>query len=118
MHIDAQPKPATMRKPRRGASGRLRDALLKLAGDNARIVRHEEKSWASITFAGMKHRLTLVFEGQDAVDAGEYFIALLPDHEFTIPGQLVAEATINGVEQRMEPPLLEVRAEVLMLDED
>src|SRR5690554_2314179 len=91
---------------RRGPSNRLRDALLSLAGGQAIVLSHEEKSWASITFAGARHRIDLVFEGAEAVEAGELFIASLPEHEFAIPGQLVADAAVIEVDHRLVPPRL------------
>ncbi len=103
----------TRREPR----SRLREALIELAQGQATILAHDEKSWASITFAGARHRVELAFEGADAVGAGELFIALLPEHEFAIPGQLVADAAVTAVDHRLEPPLLKVTCELLLLEE-
>jgi hypothetical protein len=103
-------------RTRRGPSERLREALVALADGRASIVHHSEKSWASITFAGARHRLELVFEGALAIEAGERFIAALPDHEFAIPGQLVAEATVTAVDHRLAPePRMAVTCEILLL---
>ena len=61
---------------------------------------------------------TLLFAGEDAVAAGERFIAALPDHEFALAGQLVADATVTEVEHRLLPsPRLIVTCEVLLLEE-
>ena len=95
----------------------LREALLALAGPHARILGHQEKSWASITFAGARHRLELTFEGAEAVEAGELFISFLPEHEFEIPGQVVAQAAITTVDQRLDPPWMQVSCELLLLEE-
>jgi len=104
-------------RSRREPRDRLRDALLALAEGQATILRHEEKSWASITFAGARHRLELVFDGPEAVQAGELFLAFLPEHEFAIPGQLVADAAVTAVDHRLDPPRLQVSCELLMLEE-
>jgi len=96
---------------------RLREALLALAEGRATVHRHDETSWASITFAGARHRLQLVFEGSDAVEAGERFIAFLPEHEFEIPGQLVADAAVTAVDHRLRPPRMQVTCELLLLEE-
>ena len=109
--------PATLARPRRHPTDRLRETLRALAGDKATIVSHHEKAWASVTFAGTRHRLELVFEGAEAVVAGELFIAFLPEHEFDLPGQLVADAAVTAVDHRLEPPLLRVRCELLLLEE-
>ena len=110
-------KPPAPPRVRKGTSERLREALLALAGGHAQIAAHREKSWASITFAGARHTLELVFAGAEEVAAGEVFIADLPEHEFAIPRQLVAEATVVAVDHLLDPPRMTVTCEVLMLDE-
>ena len=104
-------------RPMRGTAARLREALLELAGGQAALLSHSEKSWASITFAGTRHRLELAFEGEAAVAAGELFIAFLPEHEFALPGQLVADAAVTAVDHRLEPPRMQVSCELLLLEE-
>jgi len=103
--------------PRRVTADRLREALLELAGGRATIITHAEKSWASVTFAGARHRLELLFDDAEAVEAGELFIALLPEHEFDILGQLVADAAVTEVDHRLDPPRMTVRCELLLLEE-
>lgn len=105
-------------KPRRTLADRVREALGGLAKGHARVLGHHEIAWASVTFAGTRHRIELAFEGVEAVEAGECFIALLPEHEFTIPGQLVADAAVVEVDHRLVPaPRLAVTAELLLLEE-
>lgn len=115
MHIDSKPPLAA----RRGPSERLREELQALAGGHAEFLVHSEKSWASITFAGSRHRLDLAFAGADAVEAAERFIAFLPEYEFHVPKQLVADAAVTAVDHRIGPdPRMEVRIELLLLDEE
>ncbi len=103
---------------RQTIADRLRAALQSLACGHARIASHRETSWASITFAGTRHRLELLFEGPDAVEAGEHFIAELPDYEFDIPRQLVADAAIVEVDHALAPePRLAVSVELLLLED-
>lgn len=103
---------------RRRPTERLRAALLDLAGGLAEVASHTERSWASITFAGTRHCVELHFAGDAAIAAGEAFIDLLPDHEFAIPGQLVADAAIMEVDHRIGPaPLMKIKTELLLLDE-
>lgn len=102
---------------RRRTADRLREALLELAHERATILSHSEKSWASVTFAGARHRLVIEFAGAEAIDAGERFIALLPEHEFDIPGQLVADATVTEVDHRLQPQRMQVSCELLLLEE-
>jgi hypothetical protein len=102
----------------RHPSMRLLEAVLMLAGKEAELVCHAERPWASATFSGTRHSFTLSFTGADAVAAAEEFIAILPDHEFTLPGRLVADAGVNEVTHKMHPqPSMVVEADVLLLDE-
>ena len=109
---------APVRQPRRGNSARLERAVLALAGSHGRIVEHRERSWASITFAGTRHTLRLVFDTPEAIEGGEALIAALPDHEFALPGRLVADATVSAVHHVLEPaPQLSVTCELLLLED-
>ncbi|MEL7691549.1 hypothetical protein [Citromicrobium bathyomarinum] len=106
------------RQPRRGNSARLERAVLALAGDHGRIVEHRERNWASITFAGTRHTLRIVFDTPEAIDGGETLIAALPDHEFALPARLVADATVSAVDHVMGPaPQLTVTCELLLLED-
>jgi len=89
-----------------------------LADGRADMLTHEEKAWNSITFSGTRHELMLDFNGAEAVAAGEEFIAELPEHEFRIPGQLVADATIGEVDHRFGADERMVVTAVLLLLED
>ena len=116
MHIE-NPAPPAKPKRRKGPREKLAAALVELSKGLGRIEVHCEKSWASITFAGARHRVEIVFEGADAVEAGECFIAFLPEHEFAIPGQLVADAAVTAVDHTADPPLMRVTCELLLLEE-
>ena len=113
--------PQTARSARRAKRAPwlpLLSALMELAGRKAELVRHSERSWASATFSGTRHEVVLSFSGAEAVTAGERFIDALPEHEFTITGNLVADAVIAAVEHTALPePKLEVTAELLLLEE-
>ena len=97
---------------------KLVDALMLLTGEQGEITAHSARPWASITFSGTQHAITLDFEGAAAVEAGEEFVARLEDHEFNIPGQIVADAAIKAVEHVRGMPALIVHAEILMLEEE
>ena len=93
-------------------------ALVELGGGACEVLRHVERHWASITFSGARHRVTLVFDGIEAVAAGERFIEQLPEHEFDVPGQLVADAGIMAaVHEWLPEPKLTVEAELLLLED-
>ena len=103
-------------KPARRPWARLLDALLTLAGGHAELVSHAETPWASATFSGSRHRVRLCFTGNEAVAAAEHFIEAIPDHEFTLPGQLVADAAVIEASLEMLPvPVFAVEIELLLL---
>lgn len=106
--------------PRRIATtDRLMRAVREIAGPLAEVVSHAEAPWASITFSGARHTLVLRFAGSDAVSDGENFVIALPEHEFRLRGQLVADAAVTRVDHELLPaPLMEVECEILLLDED
>jgi len=96
----------------------VRDSIVALASGVATILTHHETPWASITFSGTRHELVLAFEGANPIECGEHFMAELPDYEFSIPGQLVADATITKSEHCFLPePRLVVTAVLLLLEE-
>lgn len=105
-------------RARKTTADRLREALFSLSGQCANCVKHEESAWSSITFSGTRHEITLAFEGAEAVAHGEELMELLPEHEFTIPGQLVADATIREVDHRFGlHERLEITAVLLLLED-
>lgn len=105
-------------RPRRTTGDRVREALMQLSEGRADLVSHEEMAWNSITFAGTRHEVKLDFTGAEAVAVGEEFIATLPEHEFTIPGQLVADATVREVDHRFGlDERMVVTAVLLLLEE-
>lgn len=96
----------------------LLSALFELAQGQAELLRHAERNWASATFAGTRHNVTLAFDGTEAIAAGEALIEALPDHEFAIPNQLVADASVVSVEQLTLPrPRMVVELELLLLED-
>lgn len=106
------------RSPSRSGWMRLLGQVLMLGEGRAQLVRHGERPWASATFSGTRHTIALSFEGPEAIQAGERLIAALPDHEFDIVGQLVADACVVEVDHTLAPaPALTVEIEVLLLED-
>ena len=105
-------------RTRRTAADRLRAALSDLHQHRGQVLTHTEKAWASITFAGTRHTLRMVFDTPEAVEGGEALIAALPDHEFALPGRLVADATVSAVDHAAgPPPRMVVTCELLLLED-
>ena len=120
-HPPFEVKGARVSRPyrqRRTVGDRLLEALLALGEAQASLLSHNQKPWASITFTGSRHEIMLDFEGPEAVAAGERFVAALPDHEFAIPGQLVADATVSEVTSSTLPyPRTVVTCALLLLED-
>jgi hypothetical protein len=96
----------------------LLSSVLGLAGGHGELLRHSERPWASVTFSGTRHTIALAFSGAAAIAAGEAFIEALPEHEFAIPRQIVADAAIVSVVQDVLPlPRMMVEVELLLLED-
>lgn len=116
MRVESSNGPST--GGRRDPATRLLAALDRLTTAQGTLVRHRQRPWASITFSGTRHELSYAFCGVEAVAAGEAFIAVVPDHEFAIPGQIVAAAEVGTVEHVLLPePRLTVELDMLLLEE-
>jgi len=110
--------PRTRPPRQRHPAMQLLDAVMRLAGPQAELLRHAERPWASATFQGTRHTIAMVFEGIEGAAAGEAFITALPEHEFTISRQIVADATVSEVDLEMLPrQRLTVEVEMLLLED-
>lgn len=96
----------------------LINALLDMAGPDAAFLAHAERPWASVTFSGSRHAVTLAFAGARGVIAGEAFAEALPEYEFSISRQIVADACVTGMLHETEPAeRLVVDVELLLVEE-
>lgn len=109
---------AALHRPRRTLADRVREAITQLAAGQVTVKAHTEKAWASITFSGTRHEIVIEFAGIAAIVAGEDLIERLPDHEFVIPGHLVADAAITAVDHQFGPNERLTITAVLLLLED
>lgn len=101
-----------------GLAPRVVRSVLALAGRSAQLIDHRERPWASVTFSGARHTVVLRYTGWEACEDGEALIAALPDHEFTVPGALVADVTVVRSDEAVLPQrTLEVELELLLLDQ-
>jgi hypothetical protein len=73
--------------------------------------------WASVTFAGARHRLRVVLEGTSAIGAAADFLAALPELEFTIPGHIVADVALVAEERGDAGDYAVLELEALTIDE-
>lgn len=116
---EAGPAPRAGPRVRIGRGERLLRAVTALAGPRAELMSHTETDWASVTFAGTRHSIVLRYDGWEACDEAEALIAALPEHEFTIPKTLVADATVVQLDQALLPePSMTVELMLLLLEDE
>lgn len=89
-------------------------AVLARAGRNAQLVEHVEKAWASPTFDGAQHTITLRWAGENAVMGAADFLEGLPAATLPIDGMVLADAAVRAVHHTVlaEPALT---AEIALL---
>lgn len=83
----------------RSAALPLIGQLLTLAGPGADLVEASEREWASATFAGARHIITLTVPVTGADGPTPAWVATIGDHGFTLPRAFVADAIAS-----VEPP--------------
>ncbi|MDF7774974.1 hypothetical protein P1X14_06940 [Sphingomonas sp. AOB5] len=81
------------------------------AGCAVRITASDSVRWASATFTGMRHRITLCCSAGDALDA---WLATLPEAEFDLRGHLVADLVVERI--RRDGDAMTVELEALTLE--
>lgn len=97
------------------AGTQLERALVRSAGAEGfalAIVAAEWTRWASVTFTGARHRLTIAAAPSPALDR---WLAALPEAEFSLRGHLVADLAL-AAEPRMGERV-EVELEALTVED-
>ncbi|MCM8729488.1 hypothetical protein ACFO8O_00705 [Hephaestia sp. GCM10023244] len=84
------------------------------AADNVAcaITGSDWNRWASATFTGVQHRLTLAGAFTPALDD---WLTTLPERDFVLPGHLVADLTI--VAMRASPDRIEADLQALTVED-
>lgn len=80
--------------PRLTTATRLARALCHSARDAGcaiAVIDQSERAWSSATFTGATHQLQLSASPGEALDI---WLAGLPEQEWNVPGQLVAECSV------------------------
>lgn len=94
-------------------------AVLSLAKGDAALEEHRGTAWASATFTGMRHAMRLRFEGASAIETGQWLAGILPEHEFRMPGHLVADIVVADTHRRHEgAPSMTLIIEALTVEAD
>jgi hypothetical protein len=69
-------------------------ALRHLLPDAILSVTHE-RPWCSLTFTGTQLCLSAVIVGESHHEVAAEYVQILPDHEFTLGRQLVADIAVS-----------------------
>lgn len=80
------------------AAGLLRALLQRGGVDRDRILLSQFRSidWRSLTFSGERHRIDLRIPGPGAAAVADMLTRDLAEAEFAIPGQIVADISVDG----------------------
>jgi hypothetical protein len=102
-----------MTEKRRGDAHRmLLRALGERAGgpEHAQILSAQSEAWASATFRGARHSLTLRMSGADAGDRAGRLAGELDAIEFRLPGHLVADIALTSRRESADDVTMEIEA--------
>lgn len=102
------------------ASAELRRALgVVFVGFGAAVTFESltSRPWASITFAGERHKLVLRLPGPGAQAAVDAFLDGLADREFALRGHIVADIEATGIERDGDGQL-RLTLEALTVEDD
>lgn len=89
-------------------------ALQALLPD-AQITVSALRDWRSMTFNGQQLFLSARMTGEDVHQRARIFSEQLPEHEFAIPGQLVADASVVAIREVGDGVAMAI--ETLILDD-
>ncbi len=88
---------------RKDIAARLVRTVLGGLGPDAMLLKADEREWASATFSGARHGIDLTIRLAAADAPPPRFLADLPEWEFDLPGEIVADCSV-AVGQRERGP--------------
>jgi hypothetical protein len=97
-----------------GSRTSLEAALLAMLPD-ARLTGCKRSAWHSATFSGERVVVSLELQGPERDSAAEAFTKILPETEFQLRKQFVADISVS--EQHALPGAIALTVEALLLDE-
>ena len=91
----------------------IRGSFVSFAGFAVEEVR--SRSWASVTFSGARHELSIRLDGEGAEAAAASFLGGLEAAEFDLRGHVLADIALVSEEQR--PGSVRIRLEALTVED-
>jgi hypothetical protein len=98
----------------RSKSENLLRALRQLIPDGNISVIHE-RPWHSLTFSGIQSCITITLQTDDHVNVANKFARDLPDHQFNLGKQLIAD--IEVIQQTADQSQSRLMVDALILDD-
>lgn len=80
---------------RTDVAARLVRTVLDGLGADATLHKADEREWASATFSGARHEIDLFIRLPSADAQPPAFLAQLPEWEFNLPGEIVADCSVT-----------------------
>jgi len=87
--------PVRRSQKKRDAGTMLVEQIQEYLGPEHSVTLGKEKPWASITFSGTRYRFEIAGIDQNSRSTQDR-LEKLSEHEFTLPGQFVADLLINA----------------------
>ena len=88
----------------------LERALVVKGGNGTTIGPSRSEAWASATFRGARHAITLCLAGDDAPARGARLAEEMDGIEFDLPGHLVADIGVRSRSEEANGVTLEIEA--------
>lgn len=104
----AQGKENMQRNRHKHVGALLIEQIAEIIGPDYSVALKRERPWASITFAGTRHSITLSRSAQDETSLLLYFAKKLTRHEFDLPGFFVADVVIDDPGAQDDSVALEI----------
>lgn len=99
-----------------GTPGRLAAALAERGGCDPAIEQLRSRPWASVSFTGARHRLTLRLSGEEAREAADRIAEGLEEAEFDLGPDLLVDIAV--VEREDAADEVSLTIEALTVDAD
>lgn len=101
----------------RDASTELLRAIRKRTNNSLMVVEElSSRPWASATFSGARHKLTILLEGIDAEETAARFAAGIEAAEFSLRGHIVADIIVTGADN-LDGSAMRLRVEALTVED-
>lgn len=91
------------------ASMRLGVTFVNLVS-GATLLHAAGEPWRSLDLVGERHQFRLQLSGPHSAEIAGRITQTLPDHEFAVPGLLVADAVVAGIEAHPDGAILTIEA--------